>query len=119
VLGGLAERPRTLVLAVSADKDVAGIVDALAPAVEAVVATRYDQPRALDPPTLAALVAARGVPVTEAPSVPAAIAAARTEAGASGAVIVAGSLFAVGEARAWLLGGEVDPIVVTDPAPRR
>ncbi len=43
-----------LVAAVSADKDVAGIAAALAPAVRAVIATRYRQERALPPAELAA-----------------------------------------------------------------
>ena len=116
-IAGLGERPRILVLAVSADKDVAGIVDALVPAVDAVVATRYQQPRALAPEALAALVAARGVPVATAPDVVAAIAAARAQAGEGGAIVVGGSLFAVGEARVHLLGAPADPIAVTDPAP--
>jgi len=118
-LAEVPERPRVLVLAVSADKDVAGIVDALVPVVDAAVATRYDQPRSLEPAVLAGLVAARGIAVTEAAGVPAAIAAARTRAGPTGAVIIAGSLFAVGEARVHLLGLAADPIAVTDPAPRR
>jgi hypothetical protein len=34
-------------------------------------------------------------------------------------VVVAGSLFAVGEARVHLLGVPADPYLVTDPAPPR
>src|SRR5262249_32436821 len=49
--GGI--RP-VLVCAVSADKDVAGIAAALAPEVRAVIATRYQQERALEPAELAA-----------------------------------------------------------------
>jgi dihydrofolate synthase/folylpolyglutamate synthase len=115
----MPERPRVLVLAVSADKDVAGVVDALAGAVDAVVATRYGQPRALEPAALAAVVAARGVAVEAAADVPAALARARDRAGAGGVVVVAGSLFAVGEARVHLLGVPADPYLVTDPAPPR
>jgi dihydrofolate synthase/folylpolyglutamate synthase len=115
----MPERPRVLVLAVSADKDVAGLVDALAGAVDAVVATRYRQPRSLEPAALAAVVAARGVAVEAAADVPAAIARARDLAGAGGVVVVAGSLFAVGEARVHLLGVPADPYLVTDPAPPR
>jgi hypothetical protein len=47
-----------------------------------------------------------------APDVFTAIARARARAAL---VVVAGSLFAVGEARAALVGGPIDPIVVTDP----
>src|SRR6185295_4730569 len=50
------ERP-VLIAAVSADKDIAAIARALAPAVRAVVATRYQQERAMDPARLAAAFA--------------------------------------------------------------
>jgi dihydrofolate synthase/folylpolyglutamate synthase len=118
-VAAMTERPRVLVLAVSADKDVAGLVDALAGSVDAVVATRYQQPRSLDPEALAALVAARGVAVEAADDVVAAIARARARTGGGGVVVVAGSLFAVGEARVHLLGVPADPYLVTDPAAPR
>ncbi|MCE9578947.1 MAG: bifunctional folylpolyglutamate synthase/dihydrofolate synthase [Deltaproteobacteria bacterium] len=114
-LAAQPERPRALVLAVSADKDIDGVVAALAPHVERVIATRYDQARALAPVALAERVRAHHRAVTTAESVPAAIAAAEAAVGASGLVVVAGSLFAVGEARVARLAGPVDPRVVTDP----
>lgn len=104
-LGALGLRP-TLVIAASADKDVAGIAAALAPAVGAVIATRYQQDRALAPAALAAYFAG----ATTAPDLRAALAAAPP-----GPVLVAGSLFLVGEARVLLLGAPADPYVVTDP----
>ena len=61
-------------------------------------------------------------PVVEtAPDLAAALAAARALVGTTGgkpAIVVAGSLFLAGEARALLLGDAipVDPIVVSDPA---
>jgi dihydrofolate synthase/folylpolyglutamate synthase len=118
--GAMAElpRPRVLVLGVSGDKDVAAIAGALVPAADAVIATAYRQPRALAPGALAALVrTAGGTDVATAPDVIAGLAAARARAGASGSIVVAGSLFLVGEARVHLVGGPVDPIVVTDPPP--
>jgi dihydrofolate synthase/folylpolyglutamate synthase len=121
----LAERGLcpVLVAAVSADKDVAGMAAALAPAVRAVVATRYAQERALPPAELAArfreAAAAGGradLAVEEAPDLAAALAAARR---LGGPILVAGSLFLVGEARVLLLGAPVDPVAVSDPhAPR-
>ncbi|HEY0986334.1 MAG TPA: cyanophycin synthetase, partial [Kofleriaceae bacterium] len=113
------ERP-VLIIGVSADKDAAAIAAALAshtpPAVRAVIATRYQQDRALDPAALAAAFApwqaSASLPVTTAPDLRAAIAAAA----AHGApIVVAGSLFLVGEARTLLLGAPTDPMVVTDP----
>jgi dihydrofolate synthase / folylpolyglutamate synthase len=113
----MAERPRVLVLAASADKDVAGLVGALAPTVDVVVATRYDQPRAMAADDLAAIAAGQGAATETAPDVAAAIARGRELAGTGGVVIVAGSLFAVGEARVHLLDAAADPFVITDPAP--
>jgi dihydrofolate synthase/folylpolyglutamate synthase len=115
----------TLVLAVSADKDVRGIVDALVPAVGAVIATRYQQERAMEPTALAALVrvtatdtaaAAESASATDtAPTLESALARARL---LGAPILVAGSLFLVGEARVLLLGAPADPLVVTDPVPR-
>jgi dihydrofolate synthase/folylpolyglutamate synthase len=108
------ERP-VLVLAVSADKDVRGIVAALAPACAAVVATRYQQERAMAPEALAAVVAAAGVRVDIAPTLGEALALARRAAG-DAAVLIAGSLFLVGEARVLLVGAPADPVWTSDPA---
>lgn len=130
----LAERGEwpVLVVACSADKDVRGIAAALAPAVRAVVATRYRQERAMPPAELAARfreAAGRAggpsgegpaLPVVEAPELAAALAVARTLAGPGGAsILVAGSLFLVGEARVLLLGAPADPIAISDPAALR
>jgi dihydrofolate synthase/folylpolyglutamate synthase len=140
VLAERGERP-VLVVAVSADKDVRGIAEALAPAVRAVIATRYAQERSLPPAELAEVFrrtidgagrAGEGapggrIPVEEAPDLPAALEAARRLGDAIAAsgdaiappILVAGSLFLVGEARVLLLGAPSDPIAVTDPsAPR-
>jgi dihydrofolate synthase/folylpolyglutamate synthase len=114
----LAERGvrPTLIIAVSADKAVRAIADALAPAVGDVIATRYQQERALAPAALAAVFAELGGHRVEAAPD---LAAALDRARALGApIVVAGSLFLVGEARVLLLGAPADPIVVTDPAPR-
>jgi dihydrofolate synthase / folylpolyglutamate synthase len=99
-------RPRALILAVSADKDVAAMLAALEPAFDTIVATRYQQPRSLDP-------AAFGVPLTAA-SLPDALHLVRRTAAS---ICIAGSLMLVGEARTLLLGAPTDPLVVTDPAP--
>jgi dihydrofolate synthase/folylpolyglutamate synthase len=106
-----------LVLAVSADKDALAIAAALAPVARAIVATRYGQERALVPEALAQVCreVAPGKVVEAADDLPAALAAARRLA--SGAtIVVAGSLFLVGEARVLLAGAEADPIALSDPA---
>ena len=108
------EQP-VLVVAASSDKDVAAIARALAPAVRAVVATRYQQDRAMDPARLAAaFAAAPGAPhaIAAAPDLTAALAVA---AAYQAPIVVAGSLFLVGEARTLLLDAPTDPMWATDP----
>ena len=84
--------PLVGVIAILADKDVDGVLDALAPCLQAAVATQSASPRALPAADLAARIAARGVP-TEAVTPPsAALARARERAGPTGAVLVSGSL---------------------------
>jgi dihydrofolate synthase/folylpolyglutamate synthase len=144
----------TLVLGVSADKDVAAIVRELLPAVGDVIATRYQQERALPPADLARVVAsvcaedhlASVVQIPGKPDVvivtkseitnegdlvatidnrrachvePDLVHALRRAADLLAPVLVAGSLFLVGEARALMLGVPTDPIVATDPTPKR
>jgi dihydrofolate synthase/folylpolyglutamate synthase len=110
-------RPRVLVLAVSRDKDVAGIVSALAGRADAVVATAYGQERALPPAELAAIVraVAPSVHCAEAPDCAAALTRAAALAGPDGTMLVAGSLFLVGEARQALCGEAPDPVPLSDP----
>jgi dihydrofolate synthase/folylpolyglutamate synthase len=108
----------TLVIAVSEDKDIAGIARALVPTVGDVIATRYAQERALAPAHLADAFRAAGARgVREAPDLAAAVACASESAAP---ILISGSLFLVGEARARWLGAPVDTIVVSDPvAPAR
>ncbi len=108
------ERP-LLIVAVSSDKDIAAISAALAPAVGDVIATRYQQERSLDPEALAAAFRSLSHEhmVTTAPHLPAALALA--QAGDEPTVLIAGSLFLVGEARSLLLDAPTDPVLVTDP----
>jgi dihydrofolate synthase/folylpolyglutamate synthase len=108
----LGVRP-VLVVAISADKDARAIVAELAGDVTAIVATRFHQDRAVAPAALAALCREiANVPVTTAPDVVAAVAQAR-QLGSQ--VVVAGSLFVVGEARVAFLGAVADPVRVSDP----
>ncbi len=112
-LGELALRP-VVILAISADKDARAIIGALAPAVSAIIATRYQQDRALEPEALAAIARDRsGLPVEIAPDLGTADTLARAH---GGPILVAGSLFIVGEARVRYLGALADPIAMSDPA---
>lgn len=111
----LRSGPLTLVVASMADKDVGGVVAALAAARALdgawIVATRIDAPRALAADELAAAWRAGrpDVTVTTEPDPGAALGAAI--AGADGPVVVAGSLYLVGFARARL----VDDPLLRDP----
>jgi folylpolyglutamate synthase/dihydropteroate synthase len=89
----------------------------LVASVDAVVATRFAQPRSLPPTELAEAVRnVGGTQVDEAPDLAAALDRARQLA-EGGTIVVCGSLMLVGEARSLLLGAPTDPFVVTDPAP--
>lgn len=114
----LAPGPITLVTASMADKDVAGVVAALAGAAalagSTVICTSLDVPRALPAADLAALWRATGVPravVIDDDPVDAAAAALVAET--SGTVLIAGSLYLVGAARSHL----VDDPDLRDPDP--
>ena len=110
--------PLALVMAVMADKDVTGIVSALAAAHSmagaSVICTRLDLSRALDPAVLAG---------TWAQALPSATIQVEPDpdraldlalASAPGPVVVAGSLYLVGAARARL----VDDPLLRDPVDR-
>lgn len=103
-----------LVLGVARDKHVEGIAAELAPRAMRVHVTRASlSPRALAPKELAARVRAAGGRVDGVHDDPrAAYEAAAEEARREGAdvpVLVAGSLYLVGELRPWLLGEPLPP----------
>ena len=98
----LALRP-TLVLGAADDKDVAGLLAAFAGTVAGVVVTRAERsPRARPPADLADAAAAAGLPLLGVEADPRDAVAVAVAAGAP--VLVAGSLFLIGEVRPWLLG---------------
>lgn len=123
-----------LVTSISSDKDVRAIAEALVPEIDGVIATRYQQERAMDPAALLQIFGS--VPRPQAPPaeqqllfgtrppIPAPfrletapdLASALAIARACGSpILVAGSLFLVGEARVLLLGAPADPIALSDP----
>jgi folylpolyglutamate synthase/dihydropteroate synthase len=108
------DRP-TLVLAIMADKDVDGVIRALAGSTllraARVICTTPAGGRALPAEDLAARWTSLAGRAAEAISEPAAALDASLSSG-SGPVIVAGSLYLVGAARAILMR---DPILVPDP----
>jgi dihydrofolate synthase/folylpolyglutamate synthase len=108
-------RPRALVVSVVAGKPVREMLALLAPRFDAVVATRSPSPRALPPEELLAALPVTPARVLSADDPLAALAAARMAAGPGGLVVVAGSIFLVGEVRATLTGEPRDPVVTSDP----
>ena len=92
--------PGAIVLAVSRDKDLAAMLDPLSGLLgrAPLFATRSRSERALEPERVAAAARAAGVEARTAPDVQSACRAALAHAGPDGLVLLAGSLFAVGEA---------------------
>lgn len=100
----LGTRPAAVVLGVSADKDVAGVLEPLVTLGRTVIATRAsNSPRALAPTVIADVARALGAEdVHEAAGPAAALDLARELTSDGDLVLVAGSLFLVGEARSLL-----------------
>jgi dihydrofolate synthase/folylpolyglutamate synthase len=98
--------PLTLVIGVVADKDARAIVEPLAARATRVIATAPPSLRALAPAQLALLLPGAEV----APDLATALAMAAGER-----VLVAGSIFLVGEARRLVLGEPADGVTVQDP----
>jgi dihydrofolate synthase/folylpolyglutamate synthase len=108
-------RPVALLTSIVRDKDAAGILAALAPAVSTVVATQSGSARSLPAAELEALSRAYVAKTEASPDPIVALDLARRLVGRGGLVVIAGSIFLVGELRAHLLGEPVDPTPVSDP----
>jgi dihydrofolate synthase/folylpolyglutamate synthase len=93
--------PLTLVLGIARDKDRAGILKMLGPLASRLVLTAAAHTRAAPPAELAAALPPTDAPVALVPDVGAALRHALDDPAAD-VVCVAGSLFVVGEALAWL-----------------
>ncbi|HEY7820038.1 MAG TPA: folylpolyglutamate synthase/dihydrofolate synthase family protein, partial [Vicinamibacteria bacterium] len=96
------QRKRVLLFGVMKDKRVWEMLSKLLPHVSAFVATRPEMSRARDPERLARFAKERGVPAEAVRSPAAALARARELAGREGEVLVAGSIFLLGEVMAEL-----------------
>lgn len=98
-------RRRVAVLGVMTDKDIPTMVDALGDAVDEIVVTTPDSPRAAAVDHLARICTDAGVTVAgSSADVGEAVRMAADRAGQYGMVIVTGSLYTVGDARAALGG---------------
>lgn len=116
-LGALGCRPH-LVVGLSEDKDATAVLSELTPVCRSVRTTRAaSSPRAAAPAILATVVERAGGTVTGVhPDAAAAVRAALADAGGDEArhgepvdVLVAGSLYLVGEVRAWARGATLPP----------
>jgi dihydrofolate synthase/folylpolyglutamate synthase len=87
-----------LIIGVSFDKDLAGIVSELAPIFDRVIVTRSRHPRAMAPAPIVAEFAKHGIEAQIAEDTPAALTLALSLAEAQDLICVTGSLFVVGEA---------------------
>ncbi len=99
-----------LVLGTMADKDVAEVVSALAPLAATCYCVTPSIERALDDVKLAAIIRNIGIPALACGTVANGIQCARRDAGSDDLIVVCGSLFTVGEAKAWLAGAEFEGI---------
>jgi dihydrofolate synthase / folylpolyglutamate synthase len=103
----LAEIPRktmVIIVGVVGDKDIEGILSPLLPLADMVITASPAVPRGLPSPKLAEICGEMGYPASAAGSVPAGMEKALKNAGAGDLVVIYGSLFVVGEARALLTG---------------
>jgi len=96
--------PLVMVVGVMADKDIANILANLVPAADWVVFSRPAYSRAADPVALAKAAPQGSPPFEQEADLALALEKARLRAGKGGVVLVTGSLFTVGEARAILTG---------------
>ena len=94
-----------LVMAVLKEKDLEGIVRAIAPFADAGYATAVDNVRTRRAEEVAAALTAAGVPTQTFVSVAEALDAARRAASEEDVILVTGSLYTVADARRALVGG--------------
>jgi dihydrofolate synthase/folylpolyglutamate synthase len=94
----VGDSPVIAVVSILEDKDAAGILGAILPLCAGAVFTRSSRPGALPPPVLESLWRQLGGGAAEIVADPAqALEAARTRAGAEGAVLVTGSIYLLAE----------------------
>ena len=93
-----------LVIAVSANKDIGGIVGPLADLADVAYPTRNDSVRSADELDVARILSQAGVTVRVGDSVGGSVAEARAAAEARDLILVTGSLFTVADARRALAG---------------
>lgn len=103
-LGDIHYRKLLLVLGVMADKNAQEIVSALAPLIATCYCVSPAIERAMNDKELADVITGIGIPAKACGTVASGIICAQREAGSDDLILVCGSLFTVGEAKAWLAG---------------
>ncbi len=102
-------RKLILVLGVSRDKDISGILDELLPIAGKVILTKARvTERATEPAEIMARIGDHSMETVLTSGVEEAVLKARRNAGAKDAILITGSLFIVGEARKLLVDGYKD-----------
>ena len=92
-----------LVLGVSKDKDIVGILEELTPISDSFILTKSKvAERALEPSLIKARIKERREEAVLTSGVEEALTIARSKAGSDDLILVTGSLFVVGEAKTWL-----------------
>lgn len=90
-----------LIIGMMKDKDIEQTFNYIIPKADIVYLSRAEYDRSSEPETLLPFVKAKNLPCHLAQSIPLAINQARKEAGPEDLILITGSLFIVGEARAW------------------
>ncbi len=94
-----------LILGISKDKDISGILKELVPISDIIILTKSNVvERAADPSSINELIRSKKKNATLTSNVKEALERARTEAAPEDLILITGSLFVVGEARALVLG---------------
>ena len=94
-----SSRPPIVILGVSRDKDLGGMLAALATLSPRLIATASHNPRAADPTRIVELAIARGMAAERAGDIESALDTARRLATPDDLILVTGSLYVVAEAR--------------------
>lgn len=115
VAARLPGRRVSLVFAASDDKDVPGMLRALARLAPTVIATQTHHGRAMAPRQVGQHAAAAGLPVAAVQDTAAALKLARATAGPDDVILVTGSLFLVAEAREVLGLADPEPLPPAQP----
>jgi len=109
-LGDIHYRNLLLVLGIMDGKEVRNIISALAPLTTTCYCVSPAIDRSISDTDLAALLGEHGIPAMACGSVVNGITCAQRDAGNDDLILVCGSLFTVGEAKAWLAGTKFEGI---------